>query len=703
MRIAAIALLLWLLPAWALAQGAQPATLIADRLEIEGDRRLIASGNVEALYGETRLKARSITYDRAADRLILEGPVILQEGTRIVLLAEGGALDPRLENGLLRGARLVLDQQVQLAARQVDRIGGRYTQLYKVAATSCRVCDDGRPPLWQIRASRAIHDTEARQLYFDNAQIRVLDVPILWVPRLRLPDPTLERATGFLLPSARQSSQLGLGVRLPYFIRLGDHRDLTLTPYLAQNSRTLEWRYRQAFRRGDISIDGALSQDNLRPGLRGYVFGQGRFDLPDGYRLSFDLKSVTDRAYLLDYGYSSRDRLESEIALTRSRDSTLFRAGLIGYQSLRDDERRAEVPTLIGDIRYTQVFTPARIGGRVTLDLDLHGHRRTATADVLGRDVARAGLDLGWRRDWVLQGGILAEVEAGLALDRFAIFQDSLSPGRANAATPRAAVTLRYPMARQTARGATQMIEPVLMAAMIGGRDPGVPNDESTRVEFDEGNLLALSRFPAPDRRERGAMVVYGINWQHLAPSGARLGLSLGQVLRSRDAPDFTASSGLGGRASDVLLAGQWHSAGGLTLTARGLLNDQLDLAKAEARADLARADMGLAASYVWLRRDLAEARPDTVAEIALDGRYRVSRHWTTTGNWRYDLAADRTAIAGVGLEYRNECVDLRLSLSRRFTSSTIVKPATDFGFTVGLRGFSAQTQDQSYTRQCRN
>ena len=45
-------------------------------------------------------------------------------------------------------------------------------------------------------------------------------------------DPTLQRATGFLIPSYRTDSTLGSGFRLPYFIKMGDHRDLLLAPFL---------------------------------------------------------------------------------------------------------------------------------------------------------------------------------------------------------------------------------------------------------------------------------------------------------------------------------------------------------------------------------------------------------------------------------------------------------------------------------------
>lgn len=273
----------------AASQQAVPATqnavLVADSLKVEGRNVLIARGNVEVFHQGRRLRASEITYNRKEDRLNITGPITLEDEDGVVILAGSAELDSRFENGLMLGARMVLDQRVQLAANELNRIGGRYTQLYKVAATSCRVCETGRPPLWQIRAKRTTHDNEAKQLYFDQAQVRILDVPVLWLPRLRLPDPTLKRATGFLMPSLRQNSQLGLGVRVPYFIRMGDHRDLTLTPFVSANTRTLEWRYRQAFHNGGLTFEGAVSDDDIKAGTRGYVFGNGRFDLARGFKL----------------------------------------------------------------------------------------------------------------------------------------------------------------------------------------------------------------------------------------------------------------------------------------------------------------------------------------------------------------------------------------------------------------------------------
>ena len=710
----ALAAVLGLAPPAALrAQGheperaATPAILVADSLRLEGRDRLIAEGNVEALSGTTRLRATRVIYDRSTDRLELEGPITLSEEDRIVVLAEGGELDAALENGLLRGARMVMEQQVQLAANRIDRIGGRYTQLYKTAATSCRVCDDGKPPLWQIRAKRVVHDQQERQLYFDNAQLLVMDVPVLWFPYLRLPDPTLERATGFLIPSLRQTSQLGLGIKTPYFIRMGDHRDLLVTPYLSPDTRTLELRYRQAFRRGEITLEGAVSRDTIGPGgNRAYLFGKGRFDLPRDFKLTFDIEMTSDEAYLLDYGYSGKDRLDSEIAITRTRRDEYIRGGLIGFETLRAGESNATLPTIIGDLVYERRIPAAGwMGGEFRMALEAHSHYRSSSLSTLGegRDVNRVNADLYWLRDWTLANGMQAALRTGLSFDGFRIRQDDLSDSAVTEVVPQTALTLRWPLMKATATGAVHVLEPVVMLGWTGGSRRNLPNDESTRVEFDEGNLLSLSRFPAPDRRERGAVAAYGLNWMRSGAGGLSSSLTIGQVVRADADADFSRSSGLTGQTSDLLLAGQLRTASGFSLTARTLYDGGLSLSKAEARVLWLGQDLALGASYVWLGSDPLEDRPSTVSEWSLDGHYRFAHHWTGFANVRYDIASDRAAEAGLGLQYRNECIELNLSLSRRFTSSAIVDPSTDFGFTVALKGFSAGDADKSYTRTCRN
>ena len=684
------------------AEPPNPAMLVADSVFVDGTQ-LVAMGNVEAIYDGTILQAGRIIYDRQSETLQIEGPVRIKEGDSLILLADSAALDRNLQNGILRGARLVMDEQLQLAAARVDRVNGRYSQLTRASVTSCQVCGPNQVPLWQIRARRVIHDQKERQLYFDGAQFRVADVPIFYFPRLRLPDPTLKRARGFLVPTSRSTTRLGFGIKMPYFIPIGDHQDVTITPYVSPVTRTMEYRYRRAFAHGGIEVRGAISRDTLNRNVtRGYIFGAGAFDLRRDFKLSFDVEATTDNAYLADYGYSSKERLDSAITLTQTRRTSYFEASLTHYQSLRDGENNATLPTIVGDVLYERRFFPRLLGGEFRAGVNAHSHYRYSNTDVVGRDVTRLTTDLSWRKKWTLPAGLRAGVTGQLWVDSFNVVQGGpLVTSQSTTATPAVAIDLRWPLLRRNARGGRDLLEPILQIGWVGGNRRNLPNDESTRVEFDEANLLSLSRFPAPDRRERGTSVAYGMRWMRQAPSGWAGGLTLGQVIRQTADSSFSTSSGLSGIASDWLVAAHVRNGKGLALWARGTLDEKDGFSKAEARLDWTRDRLGVGASYLLLKTDLAEDRTAPVAEWSLDTRYRIGRHWTTSANWRYDLASDRTAKAGFGLQYRNECAEIDFSVSRSFISTSSLQPSTVFGLTVALKGFSTGGSAKEYRRTC--
>lgn len=700
------------LPGLAVAQSVPDATtpeeipsalLVADTVVVTDDERLIADGNVEALYDGTRLWAKRIIYDRETDRLIIEGPIRIDDGNGIVVLADSAALDTDLENGILTGARMVLDQQLQMASVQLARREGRYSQLSKVTVTSCQICGKDAVPLWSIRARRAIHDQEERQLYFDGAQFRVLDIPIAYFPRLRLPDPTLERARGFLFPSIRSTSDLGTGIKIPYFLPLGDHADLTITPYISKETRTVELRFRRAFYNGDIEFNGALTQDTLVPGeIRGYIFGVGTFDLPRDFKLSFDLELTTDEAYLSEYDYSGKDRLDSAIEISRAQRDEYIRAGIINYNSLRDDELNARQPTIIPDIQYEKRFQlEGSVGGELRMAAEAHSHFRYSDADVNGRDVTRATAEFAWLDQWTLNGGLQIGAQAGLAVDQFWTEDDSTVSANAGSVTPSAALSFRYPLVRSTGRGARQLIEPVLQFGWSGGENADVANDESVRQELDEGNLLSLSRFPAPDRRERGASVAAGARFLHIDPRGWEAGLAVGRVYREIAHPDFTKTSGLDEPTSDWMLAAHFRHVDGLYLMSRTVVNDEGELAKSEARGSWTNGTLDLGAAFLILPADLDEDRSERVAEWSFDGSYRLGRHWTASGDLRYDIADRRAVKAGLGLAYRNECIEANFSASRSFANSSNLDPSTTYGLTVTLKGFSTGGDAGGYSRTC--
>lgn len=707
-HIAATALsaLMLALPATAQDSTTPPATLIADNIRFtQGDQVIRAEGGVEIFYQGARLRAAAVIYDGANDRVQVTGPITLTEQTgRSVIFADFAELSSDLQDGVLRSARLVLDRQLQIAATEIERSDGRYTQLYQGVASSCEVCFDNPVPLWEIRARRVVHDAQERQIYFDNASFRVMGVPVGYIPRLRLPDPTLERANGVLTPSLRANDDTGTHLRLPYFIMLGPSADVTLTPWIGiGDSRTVELRYRQAFRTGQIEVNGAMSNDDLTTeDMRGYLFATGRFDLPRGFTLDLGLQGTTDRGYLTTYGFPDPDILESFVRISRASRDEYIGFGATIYSSQRDGDDNETLPNRMLQGEYARRFVPPRIGGIATIGLDGLSYFRESDADgPTGRDVARLSGFVDWRRDMILPGGVLMAVEGAIHADLYTIDQDSAFEDTETRVTPFVGVELRYPLARTSAGGVTHLLEPVAQLAWSEVSGGAVPNEDSLIVEFDEANLFALDRFPGQDRREEGLRANIGLAYTRTDPLGWSLGVAAGVVLFDEDRGQFTPGSGLDGIQSDFLLATHFTAGDRWRIINRALFDSSFAFTSNELALTWRGDDHAVETTYTWLQSDLAEGRPLDMAEWALDAEYELDAGWIASADWRYDFVENAPTSAGLALGYSNECVDMEFSVARRYTTSTTVAPATEFGLTVSLNGFGAQRAGRSHTRSC--
>lgn len=695
--------LLFLAPVRGTAQ--ELASLVADTIAVDPSGRVTASGNVEVYYQGTRLTAASVSYDRTGDRLSITGPIRVTDANGTVLLADQAELDRDLRNGVLISARMVVDQQLQIAANEIARVNDRYTRLDRIVASSCEVCASNPTPIWEIRASRVIHDELERQLYFENAQFRVAGVPVFYFPRLRLPDPSVERSTGLLIPQFKSSSDLGSGLKLPYFIALGDHADVTLTPYVTSSTTTLEFRYRHLFRNGSLQAEGAISNDDIE-GDRGYLFAYGSYDLPRGYKAKAQLEFVSDPGYLFTYDYGDqKDRLTNQLEFTRVRKKDIFRGSISEYRTLRESEIpiRDTLPDQFIELNYKREVPDLSFGGgRTFITVGGASLRRPSSDNTVGRDVSRVAIEADWRRDWILQQGFVAATELGFRVDAYSIGQDSNFASSLTRTVPRAAAELRWPLARQTPDGGSEVLEPILRIDVAdAGGDPA-PLEDSRVIEFDEANLFSPTRYPGVDGVEGGLRLAVGASWHRSDPRGWDLDLALGRVANLTEDLGFGEGSGLEGDRSEWLLSGRFTLGDELQMVSRSLFDTDIQFTLSETRIDWKRDDLRLGTSYIFAVPEPSEDRVDRLSEWSLDGRYRFNDNWAATADWRYDFTADRAARTGLGLEYRTECVDVALSLSRRFADSTSVDPTTEFGFRVSLTGVGGRESEDQSRRKCR-
>ena len=682
-----------------------PASLVADSVSYDREtRRLVASGNVEVLYRGRVLRAGRITYDEAAGEIRAEGPLTLTDPDGGVLLADAASLTPDLTEGLVSSARLLIAGKLQLAAAEARRSGERYATLDKVVASTCTICAGDPTPTWAIRAARVTRDAEERRLYFEDARVELFGLPVGYLPRLSIPEPGVERASGVLVPGFSQSSDIyGFGFKLPYYRVLGPSADATVTPFVTTSGGVLlEGEYRRRFAAGGFDLWGVVTLDSSLDGHpgRGAIFADGSFRLGQGFVTDFDLEAASDDSFLQQYDYSDADRLTSFVRISRTRANEYVELGAVGFQSLRDDEDTATVPFAFPVLNWRRLTNAPLIGGRVGIDAQSLGILRDD-----GTNMVRAGGGIDWRRDWPLPHGVLAETTARAVLDLYQIWNDPVQPDGFEArGMPTVAAKLRWPLVRSTAR-ADHVIEPVVQAIYsdyLGETD--VPNEDSQLPEFDETNLFSLNRFPGQDRLETGLRGNLGVSYTRYAPAGWSVGAILGRVIRAEAQPFYPDGGGIPDGWSDFVGALYIDFGTGLAAVDRASFSPDLDFRRNEFALSWDTARAGLIATYVYL----AEVEGDpylgpepATSELSLDARYRVHPNWEVRGLWRYDLETGSNLRAGAGLSYGNECAEFDLSILRRYTSSDNVPPSTSIGFSLQLAGIGEDGERDWPPRVC--
>jgi LPS-assembly protein len=419
----------------------------------------------------------------------------------------------------------------------------------------------------------------------------------------------------------------------------------------------------------------------------------------DGYKLGFTLQSVSDDAYVGDYQLDTSETMESNVTLERTKDDQHQEISLSNYQPLYDNEGNRPFLTSFGQIE--QRVPVARIGGTLSVQGEFWGAARSSDLNATGRDILRANTGVRYQRVWDLAAGTQVSFEHESRLDHFVIDQDDAYDRQNTTSTHSSALTLRWPLIGRSKTGA-HFVEPIYQIANIRmSKDIAVPAEESTHAEFDQGNLIALSRFPAPDRVETGHRRAVGVNYTYRGMTGYELGLSLGQIEWETQSSYFSLTSGLAGAKSDLLLAAQVETPIGLNFYARTLLDDQGKAGKSEVISKFYFKKYSVDGRYSFLPADDDEQRNDDIAEWTLSQSYKVGENWQLSNSLRYDLQADSLATAGIGVKWDGHCSSVVFSADRRFTDLGTSPPQTTYGFSIALKGFSTGGASRAIKISC--
>ena len=105
------------------------------------------------------------------------------------------------------------------------KIDNQKNQFTKSVFTMCDYRKGKKCPPWSLQANQMVHDKSKKTIFYDDAVVKIYDIPVFYFPKLAHPDPSVNRRSGFLPPSFSDSKNLGIGADLPYFWAINDDKD----------------------------------------------------------------------------------------------------------------------------------------------------------------------------------------------------------------------------------------------------------------------------------------------------------------------------------------------------------------------------------------------------------------------------------------------------------------------------------------------
>ena len=95
----------------------------------------------------------------------------------------------------------------------------------------------------------------------------------------------------------------------------------------------------------------------------------------------------------------------------------------------------------------------------------------------------------------------------------------------------------------------------------------------------------------------------------------------------------------------------------------------------------------------VELTKDADDLNNKSLSSVAVNWNYQLTSDWQSNSKIQIDTNIGRLSKLELGVKYENECVDVNLSTSRSFSTSSTLLDKTDFTLSVELTGYSSNTR----------
>ncbi len=669
----------------------QPIYVVANSTEAQPSGDILLRGQAAIVKGDRQLNADQVTFNRDSQAAVATGAVVFGDSQ---MMLEGTSLAYNIDTdeGTIENASYALREK--RARGRATRIIRRDASRHRLEGAFYTTCPPGKRD-WAVRSSKVDLDFEADVGTARNIVLDFKGVPIFYSPYFSFPLSD-KRKSGFLMPTAGNSDELGFELSAPYYLNLAPNYDATITPhYMSKRGLMMEGVGRYLFSSLQGELGGTfLPSDKVADKSRNALFlaQSGSFTSRWTHYLTYN--RVSDAAYFEDFGNNINDvsttHLQRLASTSYNGDSWRVLGSVESYQTLTGSQPYRRMPQLM--FNTSDTF----FGGLTyAFDSEYTRYNHPDLVDGTRLDMYPS-ISLPWER-----AAFRVEPRVGFRYSQYQL--NNQLPGQDDAPS-RSLPILSLDSGLFFERDldlwgvtAQQTLEPRLFYLYVPRRDQDdIPLFDTGDTDFSFQSLFRTNRFSGPDRQGDANQVTAAVTSRFLSHnSGVEMfRASLGQVRYLRDRQVGLRPTAAADNNQSAIVGEMWAR---LTraLTARGDLEWDPDNGSTQRSVFgfyyRPAGGMLLNASY-RMRRELpdlsAPGLTDSIEQIDLSGVIPLGRNWQVVGRSYYSLPDSKVIESFLGLGYESCCWGARV-VTRRYIRNLSGQTTSAILFELELKGLT--------------
>ena len=557
--------------------------------------------------------------------------------------------------------------------------------------TLCDYRKDDKCPPWTIQSSQMLHDSKKKTIYYDNAVIKVYDIPIFYFPKLAHPDPTVDRRSGFLPPSLYDTKNLGEGISIPYFLDLGIDRNLILTSrlYVSENPLMMG-EYHQVFKDSSFLTDFGFTEGykktsvTKKSGNKSHIFAKfvKNFTGKDGSEnsLNISVQNVSNDKYLKLYKIKSnlvdynKDTLESSLEFTHETDDIFFGMNASIYETLKDnytDKYEYIAPEIIFN---KNLFNNDKFGS-----LDLQTNLKTHNYDT-NKLTNFFVNDLNWRfKDINFNTGINTKILGNIKNINYEaknvdIYKDEATSEIFGALGFLSQINLQKNVGDQNH---------LLTPKMFLRYSPGSMRKETSGSKLNPINAFSMDRLGNINNFETGASATLGLDY-NIKDNFKEFDFSVAQVISQEENKKMASRTSLDEKLSDLVGSANYKFNNKFSLNYNFALDQNYnDINYNEIGTEFNIGIIDINFNYLQEKKHIGDQDYFTT-ELNLKNKDKGLLSFETKRN----LITNSSEFYNLSYEYINDCLRAGLVYRREFYNDSELEPENSLMFKITLTPF---------------